>query len=73
MKSIKIVSQGRNLGRIVSSGNIGHNILRQAVGESWTRYYREGKRLKLDKFIDFHNDRSHLQIEKLETEPITLD
>lgn len=73
MKSIKIVIKNKKLGRVVPSGNIQHNTLRRAVGESWTSYYSSTKDITLDKFVDYHNERSHIQIEDLQTEVITLD
>jgi hypothetical protein len=73
MRSILIVSSGNKLGTVVSSGHIEYNIFRRYVGESWTAYCSENRTIGLDDFIDFHNDRSHIQIEAVQTELITLD
>ena len=73
MKSIKIVTKGGKLGRIVPSGRIAYNIFRRVVGESWTTYNQSDKTMTLGRFIEFHNDNSHIQIEALESEQITLD
>jgi hypothetical protein len=73
MRAITITSSGYELGKVVPSGHVEYNIFRRYVGESWTAYYLGNKTIDLVEFINFHNDRCHIQIEAIETELITLD
>lgn len=73
MKRIKIIGNGRVIGNVVPSGAIAYNSFRQAVGISWTSYNIERKPLEINQFINYHNGMSHIQIEELQTEAITLD
>ena len=73
MKAITISISNEILGMVVPSGIIPYEIFRREVGKTWTEYFTVNKNLDLIRFTEFHNARSHVQIERLLTEVITLD